>query len=260
MAGVKTEWDYTDHAAHYDKRADYDAGVVADVLARTGCAPGNPVAEIGAGTGKLTKILLNCGLIVKAVEPNDAMRSFGRANTEGKSVTWLSGTGENTGLPASAFHAVFFGSSFNVVKSEPALREVSRILVPNGYLVCMWNHRNLDDEIQSGIERIIKNHIPSYGYGSRRENPTAIIGQSGLFSDVHSASASFVVQMTRQDVLEAWKSHATLKRQTHSPSQFDQIISHIGAYLESHNDTFAVPYTTNIYFTRLIVDKGDTKS
>src|ERR1700678_65140 len=111
----KVTWDYTDHASHYDKRADYSQDAIDNLLKTIGCTPARPVAEVGAGTGKLTKELLQRGLKVSSVEPNDAMRTIGIENTKGKSVTWSVGTGEATRLPANTFHAVFFGTSFKVV-------------------------------------------------------------------------------------------------------------------------------------------------
>ena len=166
---TQVSWDYTEHASHYDKRADYSYDAIKDLVTAMGCARGKPVADIGAGTGKLTKELLKERLTVKSVEPNDAMRAIGIQNTKGQSVTWSVGTGEATGLPTSSVYAVFFGSSFNVVNQSHALLEVTRILVPNGWFGCMWNHRDLNDQIQQKIESIIKSFIPAYSYGLRRE-------------------------------------------------------------------------------------------
>jgi ubiquinone/menaquinone biosynthesis C-methylase UbiE len=97
------------------------------------------------------------------------------ASAEGMSVTWTKGVGEKTGLPESSVHAAFFGSSFNVVDQKATLSEVARILVSCGYFACMWNHRDLNDHLQNEIEEIIRQMIPAYNYGSRREDPTAII-------------------------------------------------------------------------------------
>src|SRR5579862_1648424 len=94
----KVEWDYTEHASHYDKRADYSSDAIEDLLKAIDCSPSRPVADIGAGTGKLTKELLKHGLSVKSVEPNEAMRAIGVQNTKGKSAAWSIGTGEATGL------------------------------------------------------------------------------------------------------------------------------------------------------------------
>jgi ubiquinone/menaquinone biosynthesis C-methylase UbiE len=77
----KVIWDYTEHASRYDKRADYSYDAIKDLVAAMGCVPGTPVADVGAGTGKLTKEPLKQGLTVKSVEPNDAMRAIGSQNT-----------------------------------------------------------------------------------------------------------------------------------------------------------------------------------
>jgi len=247
----KVNWDYTEHASHYDKRADYSYDAIKELLAATGCVPKSPIAEIGAGTGKLTKELLKHGLTVRSVEPNDAMREIGIKNTQGESVAWSVGTGEATGLPTNTFHAVFFGSSFNVVDQKATLAEVKRILVPKGWFACMWNHRNLEDPIQQKIESIIKASIPAYSYGSRREDPTNIINSSGYFSPAKSIERTFDWEMPKADVIVAWKSHATLRRQAGSDAVFDRIIAEITKYLADFPKNISVPYTTRIYFARL---------
>jgi ubiquinone/menaquinone biosynthesis C-methylase UbiE len=248
----KVSWDYTEHASHYDKRADYSGDAIKNLLMAIGCVPSRPVADIGAGTGKLTKELLKHGLTVSSVEPNDAMRSIGIQNTEGKSATWSVGTGEATGLPTSSVYAVFFGSSFNVVDQGLALSEVSRILVRNGWFACMWNHRDLDDPIQKRIESIIKSSIPTYSYGSRREDPTNIINSSGHFSATQSIEGSVLWKMPKSDVIVAWKSHATLRRQAGSDSVFNSIIKEIASYLDKLPEIIDVPYTTRIYLAQKI--------
>jgi ubiquinone/menaquinone biosynthesis C-methylase UbiE len=248
----KVTWDYTEHASHYDKRADYSSAAIKNLLKAIDCATSRPVADIGAGTGKLTKELLKQGLTVRSVEPNDAMRAIGIQNTKGKSAAWSIGTGEATGLPTSSVYAVFFGSSFNVVDQRLTLSEVSRILEPNGWFACMWNHRDLDDPIQQRIESIIKSSIPSYSYGSRREDPTNIIDTSGYFSSTRSIEGAFIWKMPRADVVTAWKSHATLKRQAGSALLFDSIVQQIAGYIDKLPKEIDVPYTTRIYFAQKI--------
>jgi ubiquinone/menaquinone biosynthesis C-methylase UbiE len=246
----KVTWDYTEHAEHYDKRADYSDEAIKHLLETMHCGPSRTVADVGAGTGKLTKELLKHGLTVKSVEPNDAMRTLGIENTRGKSATWSVGTGEATGLPDGSVYAVFFGSSFNVVDRGLTLSEVARILVPEGWFACMWNHRELEDPIQQHIEAIIKSAIPAYTYGSRREDPTEIINASGLYSPVQSMERSFVWKMSKTDIIVAWKSHATLKRQAGGESRFQDIIDQIARYLDKLPDAINVPYTTRIYFAQ----------
>ena len=246
----KVDWDYTEHASHYDKRADYSHDAITEVLAAMGCTAPAAVADIGAGTGKLTKELLKHGLTVSSVEPNDAMREIGIRNTRGQSVSWSSATGEATGLLASSFYAAFFGSSFNVVDQMNTLREVKRILVPRGWFACMWNHRDLNDPVQRHIESIITSFIPAYSYGLRRTDPTDVINASGYFSPVKSIERSFDCAMLRSDIVAAWRSHATLRRQAHDDAMFTRIIAQISSYLADLPEEITVPYATRIYFAQ----------
>lgn len=41
-----------------------------------------------------------------------------------------------------------------------------------------WNHRDLNDPLQSEIENILRKHILDYGYGTRREEQTGVIDAS----------------------------------------------------------------------------------
>ena len=70
---IKTNWDYTVLAKHYDLRADYSSILIKKILKKIKCKENYPVADIGAGTGKLTKLLSKNNLIVSAIEPNSNM-------------------------------------------------------------------------------------------------------------------------------------------------------------------------------------------
>ena len=245
---TKVEWDYSDRAAFYDKRADYSERALDQVLETMALARAATVADIGAGTGKLSRPLAKRGYKVMSVEPNDAMRSFGVGNTRGLQVHWSVGTGERTGLGDKAVAAAFFGSSFNVVDQQAALAESARILAAHGWFCCMWNHRNLDDPIQARIEQIIKSAIPGYDYGKRREDPTQAIEKSRRFGAVQHHEDTFALDMPVEDVIEAWKSHATLARQ--AGPRMNAIIGEIRAVLPP-GAVLRVPYTTRIWFAQL---------
>ena len=47
-------WDYSKRAKTFDKRANYDVDAINCMLQDMGCVSHKPVADIGAGTGKLT--------------------------------------------------------------------------------------------------------------------------------------------------------------------------------------------------------------
>lgn len=244
---MKVEWNYTNLAAFYDKRADYSSDALAALYKIMNLNEGFTVADVGAGTGKLTNPLLSFGLQVKAVEPNDEMRAFGIRNTEGKTVEWTKATGENTGLDSNSVQAFCMGSSFNVVDQELCLKEASRVLASKGWFACMWNHRDLQDELQQKIENIIKSEVNDYDYGNRRVDPTNTINKSSDFSSPIHISHQFTVRMSKEEILEAWKSHATLQRQ--AQDKFLSIISKIELAL-AHRDYHEVPYKTSIWLSQ----------
>lgn len=165
-----------------------------------------------------------------AVEPNGAMRANGIHRTKGyDNVTWYEGVGEHTGQPSDMFRLVTFGSPFNVTNRQEALVESRRILKRNGWFACMWNHRDLEDQVQSEIEKIIKTYVKDYSYGTRREDQTDVIRESGCFTDIQSFSERVIHQVLVKDVIEGWLSHGTLQRQ--AGECFNDVIDDIADFL-----------------------------
>ncbi|MBK5526801.1 methyltransferase domain-containing protein [Pseudomonas sp. TH08] len=248
---MKTEWDYTTLADAYLKRPDYADAAIDAMLSIAGAEQGDKFCDVGAGVAHLTLMLAARGLDVTAVEPNDAMRANGIKRTaELANVKWHEGTGEATGQAAHAFDMVTFGSSFNVCDRQQALKETARILKPRGWFACMWNHRNLEDPIQARIEAIIKERVAGYGYGTRREDQTAVIDASELFGPVVHLDARVIHEQSIEECLEAWRSHATLERQ--AGASFHEVIAAIDDYLKSlQTPSIQIPYSTNIWVAQL---------
>lgn len=247
---MKTEWDYTDLAEAYLKRPDYAVGAIDRMLKLAEIKKGDRVCDVGAGAAHLTGLLAQKGLIINAVEPNEAMRSNGIKRTEMfKNVSWSEGVGEDTGMESGVFSLVTFGSSFNVCNRLMALKESKRILKENGWFACMWNHRDLEDPLQKKIERIFSDNIEGYSYGTRREDQTDVINQSGLFGQVHYVEDTVIHKLRAEDFIEGWKSHGTVYRQ--SKDKFELLNEKIReTVLEIGNEYIEVPYTTRIWMAQ----------
>tara|TARA_B100000963_G_C22605587_1_gene662340 strand:+ start:495 stop:1265 length:771 start_codon:yes stop_codon:yes gene_type:complete len=250
---IRTNWDYSSLAKHYDLRADYSKILINKILKKIKCKKNYPVADIGAGTAKLTKLLCNNDLIVSAIEPNKNMRFYGEKNTNKfLNVNWSSGTGENTTLKSNSIYCVFFGSSFNTLNYKKAFKEINRILIRKGYFCCMWNHRYLKDVHQKKIEKIIKSFLPNYNYGDRRFDYKKMLNKEKTLINVEKISQRFSIKIKKTNFIKAWKSHGTLKRNCKSLDQFNKIIKSIEVYIKSlNNDYVEVPYDNIAYIARL---------
>ena len=248
---MKTEWNYTTLADAYLKRPDYSDVAIDSMLSIAGAKKGDKFCDVGAGVAHLSLMLAARSMDVVAVEPNDAMRANGIRRTETfDNIRWHEGTGESTGQEIQAFDMVTFGSSFNVCDRQKTLSETARILKPRGWFACMWNHRQLDDPIQSKIEAIINTSLSGYSYGTRREDQTAVIDASGLFGPVVHLDSRVMHQQTIEECVEAWRSHATLERQ--AGASFHDVINEIDSYLKTLNvPTIQIPYSTNIWIAQL---------
>lgn len=209
MTEVKAQWDYSLHAEYYRYRPNYAPAAIARLVERVGArAPGFLTADVGAGTGNLSLLLLGQGVRpLVAIEPNQEMRVRGQAVTRGQPVVWLIGTGEVTHLGDDSVDWFAMGSSFNTTDRERCLAEARRVLRPGGWFTCMWNHRELErDPIQRRVEGIIRRRVPDYTHGTRREDQTGVIARSGLFDPPEALAVEQEVERGLEEYLGAWRS------------------------------------------------------
>jgi SAM-dependent methyltransferase len=132
---------FAQNAADYERsRPSYPAAAVACIVGRARIGPGRRVVDLAAGTGKLTRLLVPSGAEVVAVEPVAAMRDELAAAVP--EVPRLDGTAEAIPLPDQSAAAITVGQAFHWFDPAPALREMHRVLEPNGCLVLTWNTRD----------------------------------------------------------------------------------------------------------------------
>lgn len=244
----RVTWDYSALAESYVARPAYAAEAVDEIVSVAGVGQGERCCDVGAGTGKLTTALLDRGLQVDAVEPNAAMRAIGLDVTAARLVTWFDATAEATGLASGAYPLVAFGSSFNVVCRRRALEEAARLLRPDGWFACLWNHRELNDPMQLEIQAAIARIVPGFAHGARREDQTEVIARSGLFEAIAPFAYRVVYTVDAHTWAEGWRSHATLARQ--AGERFDPVVDEIRRIVTAGGDEVQVPYVTRGWLAR----------
>lgn len=105
---------------------------------RTLDAPGSAsVLELGAGTGKLTRLLVQDHAEVLAIEPDPQMRRWLAAVCP--EAVLVAGTAEAIPLADQSVDAVFSAEAFHWFAHDRALAQICRVMRPDGKLVLMWN-------------------------------------------------------------------------------------------------------------------------
>jgi SAM-dependent methyltransferase len=95
------------------------------------------VVDLGAGTGALSRLLVDRAEEVVAVEPDERMRSV--LVDALPTVRAVDGRGEAMPLPDRWADAVVASSSWHWMDPVPALHEVARVLAPGGVLGALWS-------------------------------------------------------------------------------------------------------------------------
>jgi len=120
------------------------------------------VADVGAGTGKLTRQLRERGLDVIAVEPSAGMRAELRRAVPGVPV--LGATAERIPLADGTVDVVLAAQAWHWVDPALAVPEAARVLAPGGRLGLLWNRRVEEEPWVAELSTIIgSRYIPGAG-------------------------------------------------------------------------------------------------
>lgn len=108
------------------------------------------IADVGAGTGKLTRVLVAAPEAqVVAIDPDPAMLAKLRQSVRG--VPTYTGTAEHLPLPDGGLDAVVLGQAWHWVDPVAASAEIGRVVCSGGVLGLIWNIR---DEREEWVRRL----------------------------------------------------------------------------------------------------------
>jgi ubiquinone/menaquinone biosynthesis C-methylase UbiE len=244
--------DFTKLAESYKHRTGYSEVILRYIAEHAECTFDElKIADVGAGTGKLTENLADLGYQITAVEPNDAMREEGKRYTAGKNVTWQKGSGEETGLANNSVNWLLMGSSFHWVDFNKGLTEFQRVLMPGGFFTAIWNPRNLEvSELHTSIENQIRKMVPdlkrvSSGSGDFTKTLSRALAASGKFKDVVYMEQEYDVVMSIDRYMGAWHSTNDIQAQA-GPETWNKIIAMIEKEISGLPE-IVVPYKSRAW-------------
>jgi SAM-dependent methyltransferase len=127
---------FNEIAGEYDRhRPTYPDALIDQACQVSGIGPGDPVLEIGCGTGQLTRSLLARGLRVTAAEPGDQLIARARDHLHGAGgVQFINARLEDASLPPAHYRAVFSASAIHWIDPDVSWRKTADALVDGGTL------------------------------------------------------------------------------------------------------------------------------
>lgn len=233
---------FQDGGEHYDRvRPGYPADS-ADWLIRSvgGVAGAADAADIGAGTGKFTALLVQRGLTVSAVDPSPDMLAQLRLALPGVPAT--EGTAEATGLADSAFDVVSVAQAWHWCDPQRASTELSRILRPGRVLGLIWNQLDTSVPWVHRLSRIMHAgdvHKPDF---------RPAIGPE--FTGLESHLTRWEDPVTTEDIVELAKSRSYYLAAGESTRA--KVRGNLDWYLHEHlahprGDVIGLPYLTQTW-------------
>lgn len=240
---------YADHRPDYPRAAALWAlgssqGAAVSVAAHP--VAGLRVLDLGAGTGKLTEVLLSLGATVTAVEPDLDM--LGVLRRRFPRVRALRGSAEEIPLPDASADAVLCGQAMHWFDMGRAIPEIARVLVRGGPLAGLWNADDDRVEWVAGMQSIARDAAaPSL---SRRRAEAADFGvdQFGLesFGPAERADFAHGQPRTADSLVALLATHSRIL--VMPPAERSSLLAEVAGYLASRPETadgdFTLPMVT----------------
>jgi SAM-dependent methyltransferase len=227
-------------------RPEYPAEAVAWLAEQLDLREGRAVLDLGAGTGKLTRALVQTGAEVIAVEPGEQMLAELRRvlpDVEAKI-----GAAEAIPLADDSVDAVTVGQAFHWFRRDEALPELHRVLRAGGGVGLIWNSRDHDRPLQRQIGDLIKPLVPEgrppVGHSAHE------LERSELFGSVERATFPFSQQLDADMLADRIASVSFVAAA--APEVRAELDLRLRQIVAAQGGVVDFPYLTEVYISRLV--------
>jgi SAM-dependent methyltransferase len=231
-------------AATYERaRPGYPPEVVSWLTGHLRLGPGAVVADLAAGTGKLTRLLVPTGASVVAVEPVEAMRALLARLCP--TVPVAAATAERLPLRTGSVDAATVAQAFHWFDADAAFGELRRVLRPGGRVGLVWN---APDRTVAWVDRVwtvmdrVERKAP---WRDHDRADDADLGRRAGFGPLSRATFRHGHAVTPQGVLDRFRSvsHVAVL----PDPQREEVLAEVRGILASHPETrgrdeLVIPY------------------
>ncbi len=196
------------------------------------------VVDLGAGTGKFTRVLVSLGHEVVAIEPDPEMRALlAQLSPE---VTARAGSAESMALPSESVDAVVAAQSFHWFANDLAREEIARVIRPGGVFGPIWNVR--DDSVP-WVAELTRAVLQGDGSSSFADLYEFDFGPA--FGDRERAEFRFSVEHTTASLLDLVRSRS--KYLVAGGAERRELLAAAEAVVAGLPEPFELPYLTVAY-------------
>jgi len=242
----------TDRARSFGSVAEaYDRGrptYPAEAAAWLAGGEAKVVLELAAGTGKLTRELVDQGHAVFATEPDEAMLEVLRERVP--EVSAKVATAESIPANDRSVDVVVVAQAFHWFDHDVALAEIARVLKPGGHLALVWNSRD---------ERIpwVRRMGDILGRQDLDTSSADHLVQSEHFGFVEEATFKHWQEVNRETILDLARSRSTVT--TMGEADREEHLARVLAFYDDYGrgmDGMQIPYVTRCY-RAVVVDRDE---
>lgn len=233
-------------------RPSYPESLLQILKTNCGLDENSVIADIGSGTGILSELFLRNGNRVIGVEPNSGMREAAESSlADYAKFESVASTAEETALENDSVDLITAGQAFHWFDRAEAKQEFARILKPAGWVVLIWNERQLDS---TAFLRAYEDLLLKYGtdYQSvRHENVASEIGDFFTPNEFHLQT----LQNSQRFDFEALKGRLLSSSYVPADDQpgFEPMLAELQEIFARHqHDGFvSFEYDTRVYYGQL---------
>jgi ubiquinone/menaquinone biosynthesis C-methylase UbiE len=231
-------------------RPDYPSEAIQFLADTCGMRRGAKIIELGAGTGKFTRLLVPTQATLLAIEPVDAMRK--KFSTLLPAVEILDGSAESVPAGDGTADVVVAAQAFHWFDAEKALAECHRVLRPGGMLGLIWNVRDESMEWVAELTRIIDVYERSAPRYKSFEWKRAIEGNK-LFGPLGQRSFKHSHRGTVDTFMDRVASISFIA--SLPDGQRESVMKEVRSLIENHQLTkgkaeIETVYTTDVYWCK----------
>jgi ubiquinone/menaquinone biosynthesis C-methylase UbiE len=226
-------------AEEYERtRPDYPDAV----LGVLPIGPEATVVDVGAGTGKLTRVLARHYARVLAVEPLDGMRAI--LEQVVPTAESYAGSAEKLPLPDASVDGAFAAQAFHWFANDEAVAEFARVLRPGGVLALIWNEGDdarIDPRPEAYRAYLEELHAPSLA-AVRAGPPFRDLFARGPFGAVAEAAFPHDHVLDRSGMLDNVRSMSWIASKP--TAEQEVVIARLGELVPE--GTYAIPNVANV--------------